>query len=67
MPPAYTVRVCDSIACEMAGAADLLRACPEASARTCVLSALHRALRTARAVIGQNPLPFATPRRSPIW
>jgi formate dehydrogenase len=62
-PPAITVRVCDSIACEMAGSKDLLRALPDAlGAGVRVLHApcLGRCDTAPNAVIGQNPVPHAT-------
>ena len=34
-PPALTVRVCDGLSCEMAGAQELLAKLPRCSARTC--------------------------------
>ena len=37
-PPALTVRVCDSIACELAGSDALLKLLPGCSARTCACS-----------------------------
>jgi NADH:ubiquinone oxidoreductase subunit F (NADH-binding)/NADH:ubiquinone oxidoreductase subunit E len=63
VPPAYTVRVCDSIACEMAGAADLLASLPGRlgpDVRVLHAPCIGRCETAPNAVIGQNPLPFAT-------
>ena len=63
VPPAITVRVCDSIACEMAGANDLLASLPEVLGRDVrVLHApcIGRCETAPSAVIGQNPVPHAT-------
>jgi formate dehydrogenase len=62
-PPAVTVRVCHSIACEMAGAARLLAAAPAAlggGARVVPAPCIGRCETAPNAVIGQNPLPHAT-------
>ena len=63
VPPAITVRVCSSIACEMAGADDLLASLPEVLGRDVrVLHApcIGRCETAPSAVIGQNPVPHAT-------
>jgi formate dehydrogenase len=62
-PPAITVRVCDSIACEMGGAHDLLRKLPAVLGRD--VRVLHapcvgRCETAPVAVVGQNPVPHAT-------
>jgi formate dehydrogenase len=66
VPPAITVRVCDSIACELAGADALLRDLP------CALAALGKDVRVRHApcigrceaapaaVVGQRPVRHAT-------
>jgi formate dehydrogenase len=62
-PPAITVRVCDSIACELAGAHALLKALPAAlGAGVRVLHApcVGRCDTAPVAVVGQNPVPNAT-------
>ena len=65
-PPAVTVRVCDSIACELAGAHALLEALPAAlGAGVRVLHApcVGRCDTAPVAVVGQNPVPNATTER----
>ena len=62
-PPAITVRVCDSISCEIAGANELLKELPGALGREVrVLRApcIGRCDTAPAAVVGQNPLPYAT-------
>src|SRR4249920_1920747 len=62
-PPAITVRVCDSIACEMAGAGELLARLPGILGRDVrVLHApcIGRCETAPAAVVGQNPLPYAS-------
>jgi formate dehydrogenase beta subunit len=62
-PPAITVRVCDSIACEMAGAKDLLAKLPGIlgkDVRVLHAPCVGRCETAPNAVIGQNPLPYAT-------
>ena len=62
-PPAITVRVCDSIACEMAGAGELLAKLPKMLGRDVrVLHApcIGRCETAPAAVVGQNPLPHAS-------
>jgi NADH:ubiquinone oxidoreductase subunit F (NADH-binding)/NADH:ubiquinone oxidoreductase subunit E len=63
VPPAITVRVCDSLSCEMAGSKDLLAALPAALGTT--VRVLHapcvgRCETAPNAVLGQNPVPHAT-------
>ncbi len=63
VPPAITVRVCNSIACEMAGANDLLASLPGMLGRDVrVLHApcIGRCETAPSAAVGQNPLPHAT-------
>ncbi len=62
-PPAITVRVCDSIACEMAGAKDLLAKLPAIlgkDVRVLHAPCIGRCETAPAAVVGQNPLPHAT-------
>ena len=62
-PAAITVRVCESLACEMAGAGELLAKLPRILGRDVrVISApcVGRCETAPVAVIGQNPLPHAT-------
>jgi len=63
VPPAITVRVCDSIACEMAGAKDLLSKLPAIlgkDVRVLHAPCVGRCETAPNAIIGQNPLPHAT-------
>jgi formate dehydrogenase len=62
-PPAITVRVCDSIACDLAGSRDLLEKLPTLLGRD--VRVLHapcvgRCETAPVAVVGQNPVPHAT-------
>jgi formate dehydrogenase len=62
-PPALTVRVCDSIACEMAGAQDLLKKLPSILGKdVCVIPApcVGRCEVAPCAVVHQNPVGKAT-------
>ena len=62
-PPAITVRVCDSLACEMAGAQDLLKKLPGIlgrGVRVVAAPCVGRCEAAPVAVIGQNPLANAT-------
>jgi formate dehydrogenase len=62
-PPAITVRVCDSIACELAGSQPLLTALPGilgASVRVLRAPCVGRCDTAPVAVVGQNPVPHAT-------
>jgi formate dehydrogenase len=63
-PPAVTVRVCDSIACELAGSHELLKKLPAllgSDVRVLHAPCVGRCETAPVAVIGQNPVPFATP------
>jgi formate dehydrogenase beta subunit len=63
-PPAITVRVCDSIACDIAGSRDLLarlRAVVGPDVRILRAPCVGRCETAPVAVIGQNPVPHATP------
>jgi len=63
-PPAITVRVCDSISCELAGSHDLLHKLPALvgkDVRVLHAPCVGRCETAPVAVVGQNPVPFATP------
>jgi formate dehydrogenase len=62
-PPAITVRVCDSISCEIAGANALLKELPGvlgSQVRVLPAPCIGRCETAPAAVVGQNPLPHAT-------
>jgi formate dehydrogenase beta subunit len=62
-PPAITVRVCDSISCEMAGANELLAKLPGIlgkDVRVLHAPCIGRCETAPAAVVGQNPVPHAT-------
>ena len=62
-PPAITVRVCDSIACELAGSDKLLAKLPAllgAGVRVLHAPCVGRCETAPVAVVGQNPIPHAT-------
>ncbi len=62
-PEALTVRVCDGLSCEMAGAQDLLAKLPSILGKTVrVIAApcIGRCEQAPAAVVGQNPVPNAT-------
>jgi NADH:ubiquinone oxidoreductase subunit F (NADH-binding)/NADH:ubiquinone oxidoreductase subunit E len=62
-PAAITVRVCDSIACEMAGAKDLLAKLPAMlgkDVRVLHAPCIGRCETAPAAVVGQNPVPLAS-------
>ncbi len=62
-PPAITVRVCDSIACELAGSRGLLAKLPGilgTDVRVLHAPCVGRCETAPVAVVGQNPIPFAT-------
>ncbi len=62
-PPAITVRVCDSIACEIAGSGELLTRLPALvgnDVRVLHAPCVGRCETAPVAVIGQNPVPHAT-------
>src|ERR1700741_6607 len=63
-PPAITVRVCDSIACELAGSRGLpesLTALLGPAVRVLHAPCVGRCETAPVAVVGQNPVPHATP------
>ena len=65
-PPAITVRVCDSIACELAGAHELLATLHRqlgANVRVIHAPCVGRCETAPVAVVGQNPIPQATAGR----
>jgi len=62
-PPAITVRVCDSIACDLAGSHELLTTLPSllgSSVRVLHAPCVGRCETAPVAVVGQNPVPNAT-------
>ena len=62
-PPALTVRVCDSLSCEMAGAKNLLARLPGIlgrDVRVMPAPCIGRCETAPNAVVGQNPVPKAT-------
>jgi formate dehydrogenase beta subunit len=62
-PPAITVRVCDSIACEIAGSRELLAKLPVLlgqDVRVLHAPCVGRCETAPVAVVGQNPVPHAT-------
>jgi formate dehydrogenase beta subunit len=62
-PPAVTVRVCDSISCELAGAHSLLETLPRIlgpEVRVLHAPCVGRCETAPVAVVGQNPVPHAT-------
>src|SRR5688572_981566 len=65
-PPAFTVRVCDSIACDLAGSHELLKALPSVlgtHVRVLHAPCVGRCETAPVAVVGQNPIPHATAER----
>ena len=61
-PAALTVRVCDGLACEMAGARDLLARLPALlgkEVRVIAAPCIGRCEQAPAAVVGQNPVPHA--------
>ena len=62
-PPRFTVRVCDSIACELAGSHELIHKLPAllgADVRVLHAPCVGRCEAAPVAVVGQNPVPHAT-------
>ncbi len=62
-PPAITVRVCDSLACEMAGAKQLLARLPASlgkNVRVIAAPCVGRCETAPVAVVGKQPVPSAT-------
>jgi formate dehydrogenase len=65
-PPAITVRVCDSIACELAGSNELLAKLPAllgTDVRVLHAPCVGRCEAAPVVVVGQNPIPHATSER----
>ena len=63
-PPALTVRVCDSVSCELAGAQDLLAKLPAIlgrEVRVIPAPCVGRCESAPAVVVGRNPVPNATP------
>src|SRR5829696_5771454 len=63
LPPAITVRVCDSISCELAGAHELLATLQStlgARVRVKAAPCVGRCETAPVAVVGQHPIPHAT-------
>ena len=64
VPPRLTVRVCDGLSCEMAGAQDLLARLPAllgAQVRVLAAPCIGRCEQAPAAVVGQYPVAKATP------
>jgi NADH:ubiquinone oxidoreductase subunit F (NADH-binding)/NADH:ubiquinone oxidoreductase subunit E len=62
-PQELTVRVCDGLSCEMAGAGDLLKRLPALlgkEVRVLHAPCIGRCEQAPAAVVGQNPVPHAT-------
>jgi len=62
-PAALTVRVCDGLSCELAGAQDLLAKLPALlgrEVRVIAAPCIGRCEQAPAAVVGQNPIPHAT-------
>jgi NADH:ubiquinone oxidoreductase subunit F (NADH-binding) len=62
-PAALTVRVCDGLSCEMAGAQDLLSRLPTIlgrEVRVIAAPCIGRCEQAPAAVVGQNPVPHAS-------
>ena len=62
-PPAVTVRVCDSLSCEMAGAHSLLQSLPAVlgpGVRVLHAPCVGRCETAPVAIVGQNPVPHCT-------
>ena len=63
--PGVTIRVCDGLACELAGAQDLLARLPgllgNADVRVIAAPCIGRCEQAPAAVVHQCPVPFATP------
>ena len=62
-PPAVTVRICDSLSCELAGAHQLLQSLPAMlgpGVRVLHAPCVGRCETAPVAIVGQNPVPHAT-------
>jgi NADH:ubiquinone oxidoreductase subunit F (NADH-binding)/NADH:ubiquinone oxidoreductase subunit E len=65
-PPGLTVRVCDSVVCELAGSRPLLAKLPGllgSSVRVLHAPCVGRCETAPVAIVGQNPIQYATPER----
>ncbi|HZN47038.1 MAG TPA: NAD(P)H-dependent oxidoreductase subunit E, partial [Ramlibacter sp.] len=65
-PQALTVRVCDGLSCEMAGAQQLLQKLPALlgrEVRVIAAPCIGRCEQAPAAVVGQKPVPCATPQK----
>ncbi len=65
-PPGLTVRVCDGLPCELAGAQQLLQTLPALlgrEVRVIPAPCVGRCEQAPAVVVGQNPVPCATARR----
>jgi NADH:ubiquinone oxidoreductase subunit F (NADH-binding) len=65
-PPALTVRVCDGLSCEMAGAQQLLQKLPAMlgrEVRVIPAPCIGRCEQAPAAVVGQHPVPCATTQK----
>ena len=65
-PAALTVRVCDGLSCEMAGAQDLLQKLPAIlgkDVRVIAAPCIGRCEQAPAAVVAQNPVPYASCER----
>ncbi|MGV3571721.1 MAG: NAD(P)H-dependent oxidoreductase subunit E [Ramlibacter sp.] len=65
-PQSLTVRVCDGLSCEMAGAQQLLQKLPALlgrEVRVIPAPCIGRCEQAPAAVVGQNPVPCATPQK----
>ena len=64
--PGLTIRVCDGLACELAGAQDLLARLPalldNQDVRVIAAPCIGRCEQAPAAVVHQHPVPFATPK-----
>jgi NADH:ubiquinone oxidoreductase subunit F (NADH-binding)/NADH:ubiquinone oxidoreductase subunit E len=63
LPPRITVRVCDSIACDLAGSRELLKALPGllgTDVRVLHAPCVGRCETAPVAIVGQNPVPHAS-------
>jgi formate dehydrogenase len=64
-PPPLTVRVCDSLSCELAGGRDLIEALQRrlgADVRVIPAPCVGRCEQAPVAVVGRNPVAYATPQ-----
>ncbi len=65
-PPAITVRVCDSVVCELAGSRNMIAKLPGllgTDVRVLHAPCVGRCETAPVAIVGQNPIQYATPER----